>query len=429
MTSDPVPDVAVIGGGAAGTLAAIVCAEAAPGRCVVVLEAAARPLVKVGLTGGGRCNLTHACFDPAALVTHYPRGGQALRGAFARFQPRDTLQWFSEHGLPLEAEPDGRVFPADRQAATIVEGLLRVARSAGVTWRLAARVAAIESATEEDPAPRFRITLEGGECLAARRVLLATGGEASGFELARRLGHTIEPPVPSLFTLALSDPRLASLAGVTVPEACLTLAAPASAAERSRHQIQQRGAVLITHEGLSGPAVLALSAWGARVLHACGYRALVRVNWVGGLNAEQVRQALAETGVRTPARRVVSYCPFAPAVPQRLWERLTAHAGLPAERRWSEVSREACDRLVRELTAGEFQIAGKGAFKEEFVTCGGVRLAEVDFKTMASRACPGLYLAGEVLDIDGLTGGFNLQSAWTTGWITGRALAEAMTAG
>jgi len=403
--------VVVVGGGAAGFFAAIACAEANPEAQVVLLEAAQQPLGKVRISGGGRCNVTHACFEPALLVQHYPRGGKALRGAFSRFQAKDTVAWFNQHGVTLKTEADGRMFPSTDDSATIIACLTQAAAQAGVkVWTQAALKTVAREPDE------FQVELRSGQTLTCDRLLLATGSNPQGYAIAQQLGHAIASPVPSLFTFNIQDPRLDGLAGVSVSNAQLRLQVPDQPA------LEQTGPVLITHWGLSGPAVLKLSAWGARLLHQQKYQATLIVNWVPASNPETLRQQLQSVRSQLAQKSVVSNCPV--MIPRRLWERLTETVGIKPGDRWAEISNKVLNTLLQELTRGQFKITGKGAFKEEFVTCGGVNLKEVDFKTMESRLCPNLFFAGEILDIDGVTGGFNFQSAWTTGWLAGQAMAR-----
>lgn len=411
MNSQPLR-VIVVGGGAAGFFGAIACAHAHPQTQVTLLEAGRQLLAKVRISGGGRCNVTHACFDPAVLVQSYPRGGKALRGAFSRFQPRDTINWFMAHGVELKTEPDGRMFPITDDSTTIVDCLIQAAKAAGVLIRTGLAVKSVSKQTDE-----FQIELKSGEVLTSDRLLLATGSNPQGYQWAKALGHQIEPPVPSLFTFNVRDPRLQDLAGVSVPSAHLRLQVPGSS-----KKLEQTGPLLITHWGLSGPAVLKLSAWGARDLHDSHYRATLLINWLPQSKPEALRQQLLAVKSQLSRRTIASSCPV--PIPRRLWERLIDSAGIGAEDRWATLSNKALNQLIQELTQGSYVVKGKGAFKEEFVTCGGVSLKEVNFKTMESRCCPGLYLAGEVLDIDGVTGGFNFQSAWTTAWLAGQAIAQ-----
>lgn len=427
-------DLAIIGGGAAGFFAAIRYAELSRERGeqprVLVLEQASQALGKVLISGGGRCNLTHACFDPAELVQYYPRGGRELRSAFSRFQPADTIQWFQERGVRLKTEADRRVFPASDSAQQVANCLLEAAARAGVEVWLQRGVAAIQH-TPGSSAP-FTIRLHpprqaGGEpqSLLARQALLASGGSSNGMRLAESLGHTLQPPVPSLFTFKISDPRLEGLAGVSVPGAGLQLLDGVKPPSGPAGQLQS-GPLLITHWGLSGPAALRLSAWAARWLHARQYRGSLQVNWLLPLTYGQAlssMQALRSGGAR--ARQVAAHADIFASLPQRLWRSLAAAAGLQPQQRWADTSNEQLSRLAQELCAGRYTLQGKAAFKDEFVTCGGVSLKEVDFQHMQSHLIPGLYFAGEVLDIDGLTGGFNFQSAWTTAWIAATAAAQA----
>lgn len=397
--------VIVLGGGAAGFFAAIACAEANPDASVLLLERTSRVLGKVKISGGGRCNVTHACFDPARLVTYYPRGGQALRGAFARFQPQDTVDWFQSRGVELKTEPDGRMFPVTDDSQTIIDSLTAAAAKTGVQVRTQVLVQSISRHNG-----RFSLTLDSNDALQADAVILATGSNPQGWTWAAALGHTIEPPVPSLFTFEISDARIEGLAGLSVEEATLHL---------EDSSLKQVGPLLITHRGLSGPAVLKLSAWGARFLAEKSYQATLLVNWLGGLTRESAQASLEKMRKTYPLKVVPAVNPF--KIPRRLWVRLIQAAGISETLKWTETSNERVRKLAEELTAGRFAIKGKNPFKDEFVTCGGVRLDEVDFRTMESKRCPGLYFAGEVLDVDGVTGGFNFQNAWTTGFLAGSA--------
>ena len=414
-------DLLVVGGGAAGFFAAVNCAELNPELRILIVEKSSHPLAKVLISGGGRCNLTHTCFDPAQLVQHYPRGGAALRGPFTRFQPRDTMAWFEAHGVRLKTEADGRVFPITDSSQTIVDCLLGAAEGAGIMLRTRCTVQSFSLSNEPDT--RFRLILrdaDGSQELSARSVLLATGGDRAGMQLAAGLGHHLIPPVPSLFSFTLPDPRLEGLAGVSVPRARLRLLDENGKMPRLAG-LEQEGALLVTHWGLSGPAVLRLSAWGARWLHERRYHAGLLVNWLGK-PPEAVQEKLREQKTASSPQKVDAHSPF-PELPLRLWKRLCAAASVRPEQNWADLSRAQLADLAGELSDGRYAVQGKGQFKDEFVTCGGVDLDEVDFHTLYSRLVPGLYFAGEILDIDGLTGGFNFQSAWTTGWLAGRALA------
>jgi len=399
----------IAGGGAAGFFAAITAAEVAPHAEVTILEKTSQFLSKVRISGGGRCNVTHACFDPRELTKRFPRGERALIAPFQRFQPRDTIAWFEKRGVQLKAESDGRMFPTTDSSQTIVDCLLTAARRAGVKLRANAGVKQVEKNESG-----FAVTLTTGEVLACDRLLLATGGcrTAALGELAVSLGHTLEPPVPSLFTFHIDTAWLRALAGVSVES--VELSVPGAG-------LRERHALLITHWGLSGPAVLRLSAWGARELHERSYRFLLHVNWLPHLDADSLGTHLNALR-QTHAAKLVVNTPLAP-LSSRLWEALVLAAGIDHTTRWSALSRISRHALVQQLLRTQFEVTGKSLNKDEFVTCGGVRLSEVDFKTMQSRVCPGLFFAGELLDIDGVTGGFNFQAAWTTGWIAGHAMA------
>ncbi|MBE9045654.1 NAD(P)/FAD-dependent oxidoreductase [Pleurocapsales cyanobacterium LEGE 10410] len=406
-------NVIVVGGGAAGFFGAIACAEANPQLKVTLIEAGRKPLAKVRISGGGRCNVTHHCFDPARLVEYYPRGGKALRGAFTRFQPKDTVQWYESRGVRLKTEADGRMFPTTDNSQTIIDCLMHAVQKAGVTLRTGVGVKTVKHFAAEKS--YFQVELKDGKNLRCDRLLIATGSNPLGYRWAKNLGHKIEPSVPSLFTLNIKDPRLQDLAGVSVANARVRLGS-------GKNKLEQTGALLITHWGLSGPAILKLSAWGARFLYDLKYDSGLQINWLPEYNQETLKQDL--TALKTNSRKkIVNYCPL--KLPKRLWQSLVNYVGIN-EKIWSEISKKELNKLVTEIVAGEYQIKGKGVFKDEFVTCGGVSLKEVNFKTMESKKCPGLYFAGEVLDIDGVTGGFNFQSAWTTSWLAGNAIASSV---
>ena len=404
----------VAGGGAAGFFAAIACAEADPRADVTLHEATAHPLAKVRVSGGGRCNVTHACPDPGELARGFPRGSRELIGPFHRFGPAETVAWFRDRGVELKTEKDGRMFPVTDDSGTVVDCLMRAAAKAGARLFTGSGVKAVSRAPG-DAGGRFAVALSGGGEVRADRVLIATGGGrvSAGLSIAAGLGHSIAPPVPSLFTFHVDDPRLKGLEGV---------AAPAAAASVLGTRLRECGPVLVTHWGLSGPAILRLSAWGARELHAADYSFTLAVNWAEPRTADEARAGLEADRAAHPRRQVSSANPF--GLPSRLWERLVAAAGIAPGTTWAAVTKESLRALALQATASEFAVAGKSLNKEEFVTCGGVRLGEVDMATMESRICPGLHFAGEVLDIDGITGGYNFQAAWTTGWQAGRAMAR-----
>lgn len=402
--------IAVIGGGAAGFFSAIAAADADPTARVSLFEATAHPLTKVRVSGGGRCNVTHACFEPRELVKRYPRGSRELIGPLNRFGPRDTVAWFQARGVELKTEKDGRMFPITDDSGTIVDCLMNAVREASIALRIRMPVRELERVEGGG----FVLVLGDGSRENFDRVIVATGGTkvGGGYGLAESVGHTIEPLVPSLFTFQIRDERLLGLEGLAVPEAVASV--PGT-------KLREVGPVLVTHWGLSGPAILRLSAWGARELADCDYRFTVRVGWAGDDNLDRVRAKLQAGRNELGKKQIHNANPV--GLPSRLWERLVSSAGIAKEVIWTSLPKPALNALAQAVTASEFEVTGKSTNKEEFVTCGGVRLKEVDFKTMESRQCAGLHFAGEVLDIDGITGGFNFQSAWTTGILSGRAAA------
>lgn len=404
--------IVVIGGGAAGMFAAIHCAEINPKLQVTVLEAGKELLSKVKISGGGRCNVTHHCFEVAELVTNYPRGSQALQGAFSRFQAEDTVNWFAARGVKLKTEADGRMFPTTDNSQTIIDCLIKSATVGGV--RLLTTTVVKE--VRRDNQGGFSIVLKNGETMKSDLLLLATGSHPSGYRLAANLGHEIQSPIPSLFTFKISDRRLENLAGVSVKNATLSLGNC-----KSKH-LTQTGPLLITHWGLSGPSVLKLSAFAATILAKNNYQMPLVINWLPPENPESLRQKLLALKSATPKKQLESYSPL--GLPKRLWQRFLELSGIKSKTTWAQLPNSGLHYLTFELTQGLFHIQGKGIFKEEFVTCGGVNLKQVQFKTMESKICPGLYFAGEILDIDGITGGFNFQNAWTTGWLAGEAMAQ-----
>ena len=398
----------IVGGGAAGFFAAV-AAACANGNCRVSLfERGSQFLSKVRISGGGRCNVTHALFDPRMFTTRYPRGERELISPFHRFSADDTVAWVEARGVRLKREEDGRIFPVTDSSATVIDCLVKEAKASGVRLFIRKGVESARLRTHGG----FDLKLDDGESTACDRLLLATGGcrSVGGAEIARSLGHTIEPPVPSLFSLHVSASWLRSLPGISVSDVQLSVG-----------KLRERGPLLVTHNGISGPAVLRLSAWGARILHEKAYRFSLRVNWLPELNEAELRTAFQSRRQREPTRRV-NNSPIG-AIPARLWEKLVSNAGISPETTWTSLTRAGTNELVRQLRTTELEVDGKSLNKEEFVTCGGVRLGEINFKTMESRVTPNLYFAGELLDIDGITGGFNFQAAWTTGWIAGHAMA------
>jgi len=401
----------VVGGGAAGFFAAIAAAEANPDARVKVLEKGRLYLAKVKISGGGRCNVTHACFDPHEFSQRYPRGGKELIGPFHRFQARDTVEWFESRGVKLKAEKDGRMFPVTDSSQTIIDCLMNTCRKNGVTLSPNTEVKNVEP----QPDKTFKLTLKNGETLECDRLLFATGGVRSTElqNVFKQLGHRVEPPVPSLFTFHIEVPWLRELAGVSVPEAGVSVVGS---------RLKERGPILLTHWGLSGPAILKLSAWGARELNDCQYKFTLLVDWLPATSESAIKEEISQRRNTQSAKTIVKI-PL-PPVPSRLWEQIVAAAGINSTTRWSELSGAQQHELIQRLKRAEFPVTGKSMNKEEFVTCGGIRLSEVNFKTMESRIVSHLHFAGEALDLDGITGGFNFQAAWTTGWIAGKSMAE-----
>ena len=403
-------DIVVVGGGAAGFFAAITAAEANPKLKVLILEKGRECLQKVRISGGGRCNVTHACWDPAELVSNYPRGSRELLGPFTRFGPRETVDWFARRGVRLKVESDGRMFPASDRSETIVDCLLGAAEKAGVMVRTSARVEAIDR--KEGEALPWTIRLADGE-VRARKLFLATGSGPPIWRMLAEWGIRIVDPIPSLFTFQVRHPLIEGLAGLSVPRADLKV--------EGVKGLHATGPLLITHWGLSGPAVLRLSAWGARELHARGYRFTLSVDWDAGRPSD-VADWIEGKRMDSPKKAVVNTP--APHMPMRLWERLLELAGIPEGRYWAEIRRQELQAMTGALTHTTFSVDGKSTFKDEFVTAGGVHLKEMDLRSFSARRFPDLWMAGEMLDIDAITGGFNFQAAWTGGWIAGHAMAQ-----
>jgi predicted Rossmann fold flavoprotein len=412
----PAP-IVVLGGGAAGFFGAIACAEANPTQQVFLLEKSPKLLSKVRVSGGGRCNVTHACESAAQLVQHYPRGGRQLKEAFRQFGVADTIAWFEARGVQLKTEADGRMFPTTDSSETIARALEDAARRAGV--RVLTRTAAEEITAL--PEGGFSLTISGegssslGPTLRASRLLIATGGnpKSAAYDWLRALGHTIAEPVPSLFTFNVPASPLRELPGVSVPHARVVLAG---------EKLQYEGPLLVTHWGVSGPAVLKLSAWGARRLYELGYHGTALISWVPTHTDETLRPWAQSFRLENGKKQVATHPQF--GLPTRLWRTLAAEAGIGPEARWNEVPAKAQNRLLELLLRTPLQVQGKTTHKDEFVTCGGIPLSEISLITLESRRVPGLFFAGEVLDIDGITGGFNFQAAWTTGFLAGQAMAK-----
>ncbi|HVU55701.1 MAG TPA: NAD(P)/FAD-dependent oxidoreductase [Puia sp.] len=395
----------VIGGGAAGFFCAVNAARL--GVRVVLLEKTGKLLSKVKVSGGGRCNVTHACYDIGEMIKRYPRGGHFVRKAFHQFFTTDTIRWFEDRGVVLKTEEDGRMFPVSNSSQTIIDCLMKEASAYGVDIRTHAEVVKVE--------PGFKVHLASGQVFETHAVCIACGGypKSAMFGWIRALGHTIEEPAPSLFTFNMPGNDITKLMGVSVPDARVRVGGS---------KLQEKGPLLITHWGMSGPAVLKLSAWGARELAGVEYRFTVLVNWTGELTEDAVRGRLQQVRYEWAGGKLPGKNPF--GLPARLWEYALEVCGIRSDLRWADLPVKETNKLVRFLAAGEFAVAGKTTFKEEFVTAGGVKLAEVDPATMQSRKTPGIFFAGEILDVDGVTGGFNFQHAWTSGWIVAETVAR-----
>ena len=402
-------DCIIVGGGAAGVFAAVTCKEANPELSVLVLEKAPRYLTKVGISGGGRCNVTHSCFDPRELVTRYPRGSRELRGPFSKWQPQDTIDWFESRGVKLKTEGDGRIFPTTDDSQTIIDSLLREARKLDVEMRVKESVKSIEKTDTGFVIETRKDSFE------ATQLMLATGSLKEGplAQNLEELGHSIQELAPSLFTFNISDPRLKDLQGIAIEPTQVRIL---------DSKLHNTGPVLITHWGLSGPGVLKLSAIAARELQKRNYQFKIEVNWLAGMSPAAVSEDLKVARSKRSRQQVGSHTMF--GMPQRFWDRLVQAAGIQRDTTWSQLKGVNEKNLLHGLTQMQFSVDGKSMNKEEFVTCGGVTLKEVDFRRMESRKVEGLFFGGEVLDIDGITGGFNLQNAWTTGRLAGLAMSE-----
>lgn len=404
---NPAYDILIVGGGAAGFFTALQVAEMAPKSKIAILERGNETLSKVRISGGGRCNVTHACFDPRELVRFYPRGEKELRGPFHAFAPGDTVEWFERHGVALKMEDDGRMFPTSDSSQTIIDCFVRNAAKHKIDVLTGHSVQHLYKGEKG-----WKIDTPKGS-FSGTKLVIATGSNPKIWELLRGLGHTIVRPVPSLFTFNIKDPRIAALPGVS---AQVSVRIPGT-------RLESEGPLLITHWGLSGPAILKLSAWGARILEEKRYAFPVRVNWLYDLTKDETLDRILELK-REQGRKTVARSPF--GLVSRLWESLVTAAGINKETRWADLSGKQAGALAAQLTECEFLVNGKSTFKEEFVTAGGVSLKEIDFRTMESRIVSNLYLAGEVLDIDAITGGFNFQNAWTGATLAARAIAASL---
>ena len=403
-------DLIVIGGGAAGFFTAIQTAEASFGTArILLLEKSSKTLGKVKISGGGRCNVTHACFDPKQLTKKYPRGEKALIGPFHHFQPENMIDWLEQQGIELKTEADGRMFPVSDNSQTIIDALTEAAQAQGVVIRTSEEVTSLSPSSS--PQSYHTLTLKSGETLFAKNVVIATGGTRlkSSASLPASIGHRMLPPVPSLFTFNISDPRLEGIAGVSVAKVRVSVLDKSLVTE---------GPILVTHWGLSGPAILKLSAWGARSLYQFSYNFALMIDWSPDLEIEPIiQQQRSHHGKRQVSKR----SPL-PTIPKRLWEKFTKAANIDEDTTWSQLTKPQLDALQDQIHHCAFNAEGKSINKDEFVTCGGVDLKEVSTKTFESKIAPRIYFAGEVLDIDGVTGGFNFQNAWTTAHLAAQSI-------
>ncbi len=402
-------DVVIIGGGAAGFFTAINAAEKNPKFKIIILERGKEVLTKVKVSGGGRCNVTHAEFLPKELTQNYPRGEKELLGPFHTFMTGDTIEWFEKRGVELKLEEDGRIFPVSDSSQTIINCFLSEAKRLGVEVLLNQSVKEIQK-----EADRFIINTST-DTFCAAKVVVATGSNPKIWQLLENLGHTVVPAVPSLFTFNIKDQRILDLPGVS------TTASVKVIVPQGVPPLGVRGLpLLITHWGMSGPAILKLSAWGARVLEPLKYHFNIQVNWLNNLSEEDALDALKELKALQGKQTLFKYAQF--ELPKRLWQSIIKSSGIDERLTWADATRENFLNIANQLTAAIFEVTGKSTFKEEFVTAGGVDLKEVNFKTSESRICKNLFFAGEVLNIDAITGGFNFQNAWTGGFIVSQNL-------
>ena len=403
-------DIIVVGGGAAGFFSAINIVERNPKLKVAILERGKEVLSKVRISGGGRCNVTHACFEPNELVKYYPRGEKELRGPFHQFCSGDTIEWFENHGVELKIEEDGRMFPVSNSSQTIIDCFLTASHKLGITILTGQSVQSIFNI--EGSAENYWKIETQTENYLAEKLILATGSNPKIWDLLHTFGHAIITPVPSLFTFNIKDPRIKELPGIATQVNVKVIGS----------KLESTGPLLITHWGMSGPAILKLSAWGARILHDKNYQFAIQVNWLNDIDTEETETLLKELKQEHAKKTVAKKSPI--ELQNRLWESLVFASGIGSETKWADLSKTQLQNLANQITKGVFQVNGKSTFKEEFVTAGGIDLKEINFKTMESKIHPNLYFAGEIVNIDAITGGFNFQNAWTSGFIVANAIAE-----
>ena len=397
-------DIVVVGGGAAGFFTAISIVEKNPKIKVCILERGQEVLTKVRISGGGRCNVTHACFVPNDLVKFYPRGEKELRGPFHQFCSGDTIEWFEKRGVALKIEDDGRMFPVSNSSQTIIDCFLDATKKFGIDILTGQSVQSIFK--NED----YWKVETNHETFACKNLIMTTGSNPKMWEMLQNLGHSVVDPVPSLFTFNIKDSRIKDLMGLS-----------AIATVRVKNsQLEASGPLLITHWGMSGPGILRLSAWGARELAEKKYQFAIVVNWLHDKNSEETTNILRELKLEHAKKAVSKKSPF--DLPNRLWESIVLASEIEAETKWADLTKIQLTNLINQVINAEFQVNGKSTFKEEFVTAGGINLKEINFKTMESKILPNLYFAGEIVNIDAITGGFNFQNAWTSGFIVANSL-------
>jgi predicted Rossmann fold flavoprotein len=405
----------VVGGGAAGFFCAVNAARFNSALQVIIIEKTSKLLSKVRISGGGRCNITHACFEIDHLIKNYPRGEKFLKRGFHLFSPKDTIKWFEERGVKLKTENDGRIFPVSDDSQSVIDCVINEAKKFGVAIWNNTEVRSIQKTGE-----KFTVIISGGRELSAEMICLACGGYPKDqmFDWIKDLGLAIESPVPSLFTFNMPGNEITRLMGISVIHSRVKIL---------NSNLSSEGPLLITHWGLSGPAILRLSAWGARFLAGSEelvkpYQFKIQVNWLPSINDQALRKHFLDFRQEGGQKKISSRTHF--AMPQRLWEWILSQSGISENTRWAELKSIDQHRLINYLLFHEFQVNGKTTFKEEFVTAGGIKLSEIDPHTMQSRKIQGLYFAGEIMDVDGITGGFNFQHAWTSGFAAAKAIAE-----
>lgn len=397
-------DIIIVGGGAAGFFTAINIVEKNPKLKVAILERGAEVLQKVRISGGGRCNVTHACFEPNELVKFYPRGEKELRGPFHQFCSGDTIEWFEKHGVELKIEADGRMFPVSNSSQTIIDCFLKATQKLDIAVLTAQSV---QSIYKKEHVWKIETQTEN---YLSEKLILATGSNPKVWEMLQNFGHAVVSPVPSLFTFNIKDSRIKELPGVAA-DVTVTV---------KNTKLTSTGPLLITHWGMSGPAILKLSAWGARILHDKNYQFTIFVNWLNDEDTADVEKKLKDLKQEHAKKSVSKKSPF--ELTNRLWESLVLASGIEEETKWADLSKTQLQNLANQLTKGIFQVNGKSTFKEEFVTAGGIDLKEINFKTMESKLHQNLYFAGEIVNIDAITGGFNFQNAWTSGFIVANSI-------